>query len=121
MSSPRSGFGLGSLLVALVIILALGVGTVYAAIPNGNGTYYACLTKSSGVVRLINYPKVKCATGERFIKWKPAGAGGTGGCPGRAGTQGRPGAQGRTQGPGTGPRRLERHPQQARRLRRWRG
>ena len=43
MSATRSSLGLGPLLVALVIILALGVGTVYAAIPNGSGTYYACL------------------------------------------------------------------------------
>jgi hypothetical protein len=76
MSSPRSSFGLGSLGVALITILALGAGTVYAAIPNGNGTYYACLTKSSGVVRLINYPKVKCATSERFIKWSQQGPAG---------------------------------------------
>jgi hypothetical protein len=84
MSAPRSSLGLGSLLVALVIILALGVGTVYAAIPNGNGTYYACLTKSSGVIRLINYPKVKCAKGERFIKWNQQGPQGPKGDPGPA-------------------------------------
>jgi hypothetical protein len=45
--------------IALLVVLALGAGTVYAAIPNGSGTYYACLTKSSGAVRLINYPKQK--------------------------------------------------------------
>jgi hypothetical protein len=67
MSSPRSGLALGSLVVAVLVVLALGVGTVYAAIPNGSGTYYACLTKSSGVVRLINYPKVKCPKGEKLI------------------------------------------------------
>ena len=85
MSAPRSSLGLGSLLVALVIILALGVGSVSAAIPNGNGTYYACLTKSSGVVRLINYPKVKCAKGERFIKWNQQGPQGAQGAQGPAG------------------------------------
>jgi hypothetical protein len=37
MRARRSGVGLGSLLVAVLIVLALGVGTVYAAIPNGNG------------------------------------------------------------------------------------
>ena len=91
MRAPRSSLGLGSLLVAVLVILALGVGTVYAAIPNGSGTYYACLTKSSGVVRLINYPKQKCATGERFIKWSqqgPVGPAGPKGDPGAKGDQG---------------------------------
>ena len=72
-------------LIALLVALALGAGTVSAAIPNGSGTYYACLTKSSGVVRLINYPKVKCATGERLIKWSQQGPQGPAGPVGPAG------------------------------------
>ena len=90
MSGSRLRPYLGPL-IALLVVLALGAGTVYAAIPNGNGTYYACLTKSSGAVRLINYPKVKCATGERFIKWSqqgPAGPTGAQGVQGPKGDQG---------------------------------
>ncbi len=45
--------------IALLVVLALGAGTVYAAIPNSNGKYYACYVKNTGAVRLINYPKVK--------------------------------------------------------------
>jgi len=81
-------------LIALLVVLALGAGTVSAAIPNGSGTYYACLTKSSGVVRLINYPKVKCATGERFIKWSQQGPAGAAGAPGLQGAKGDAGPKG---------------------------
>ena len=93
MSGSRLRPYLGPL-VALLIVLALGAGTVYAAIPNGNGTYYACLTKSSGMVRLINYPKVKCATGERFIKWSQQGPAGPAGVQGVQGPKGDPGPAG---------------------------
>ena len=67
-------------LVAALIVLAVGVGSAIAAIPN-NGTYYACLTKSTGVVKVINYPRVKCAKGQTLIKWSqqgPAGPAGPG-------------------------------------------
>ncbi len=85
MRAPRPSLGLGSLLVAIVV-LALGVGTVYAAIPNGNGTYRACLVKNTGAVRLINYPKVSsCPQGQKLISWNakgPAGPAGAQGAPG---------------------------------------
>jgi len=58
MSGSRLRPYLGPL-VALLVVLALGAGTVYAAIPNGTGTYHACYVKATGAVRLINYPKVK--------------------------------------------------------------
>ena len=65
MSAPRSSLGLGSLLVALVIILALGVGTVYAAIPNGNGTYYACHVKNTGARAAHQLPQGQHLSGGR--------------------------------------------------------
>jgi hypothetical protein len=77
-------------LVAALIVLAVGVGSAIAAIPNGGSTYYACLVKNTGAVRLINYPRVKCARGERLIKWNqqgpegPAGPVGPKGDPGPA-------------------------------------
>jgi hypothetical protein len=86
--------------VAALIVLAVGVGSAIAAIPTRNGTYYACLTKSSGVVRLINYPKVKCATGERFIKWNAKGPAGPAGLSGPQGVQGVQGDQGAKGDPG---------------------
>ena len=83
--------------IALLVVLALGAGTVYAAIPNGSGTYYACFTKSTGVIKLINYPKVQCATGQQLIKWNakgPAGPQGAQGAQGEQGPKGDPGAKG---------------------------
>jgi hypothetical protein len=60
--------------IALLVVLVLGAGTVYAAIPNSNGKYYACYVKNTGVVKLINYPKVStCPAGERLINWSAKG------------------------------------------------
>jgi hypothetical protein len=95
MRAPRSGVGLGSLLVAVLIVLALGVGTVYAAIPNGSGTYRACLVKANGTVKLINFPKVStCPKGERLITWNAKGPAGPAGPQGAEGAQGPQGPQG---------------------------
>ena len=89
MRARRSSLGLGSLLVAVAIILALGVGTVFAAIPNGNGTYYACYVKDTGVVKLINYPKVStCPKGERLTSWNAQGPVGPAGAQGPTGPVG---------------------------------
>ncbi len=76
MSGSRLRPYLGPL-VALLVVLALGAGTVYAAIPNGDGKYYACRVKNTGAVRLINYPKVKtCKAGEKLINWNARGPAG---------------------------------------------
>ena len=96
MKAPRLSIGLGSFLVALALVVAVGIGSAIAVIPN-QGTYYACLTKSSGAVKVINYPKVQCATGTRLIKWNtkgPAGPQGSQGAQGALGPQGPKGDQG---------------------------
>ena len=75
--------------VALLVVLALGAGTVYAAIPNGDGTYYACRVSNTGVVKLINYPKVStCPKGEKLINWNAKGPAGAQGAQGAQGPQG---------------------------------
>jgi hypothetical protein len=95
MSVPRSGLGLGSLLVAVAIILAVGVGSAVAAIPNGNGKYSACLVKATGAVRLINFPKVStCPQGEKLIVWNAKGPQGPAGPVGAQGGTGPEGPQG---------------------------
>ena len=81
--------------IALLVVLALGAGTVYAAIPNSNGKYYACYVKNTGVVKLINYPKVStCAKGEKLINWSAQGPQGPQGPAGAQGPAGPAGAQG---------------------------
>jgi hypothetical protein len=88
MSGSRLRPYLGPL-VALLVVLALGAGTVYAAIPNGNGKYYACYVKNTGVVKLINYPKVStCPKGEQLISWNAKGPQGPAGPVGPKGDQG---------------------------------
>ena len=83
--------------VALLVVLALGAGTVYAAIPNSNGKYYACYVKNTGAVRLINYPKVStCKSGEKLINWNAQGPQGPVGPQGPAGPQGPVGPAGPT-------------------------
>jgi hypothetical protein len=72
--------------VALLVVLALGAGTVYAAIPNSNGKVYACYVKNTGAVRLINYPKVStCPKGQKLINWNAKGPQGPAGPVGPAG------------------------------------
>jgi hypothetical protein len=72
--------------IALLVVLALRAGTVYAAIPNGGGTSYACYVKSIGAVRLINDPKVKtCPAGQKLIRWSQQGPAGPAGPAGPVG------------------------------------
>jgi hypothetical protein len=87
MSVPRLSIGLGSFLVALALVVAVGIGSAIAVIPN-QGTYYACLTKATGAIKVINYPKVKCAKGERLIRWSQQGPPGPQGDTGPQGPQG---------------------------------
>jgi hypothetical protein len=91
--APRLSIGLGSFLVALALVVAVGVGSAIAVIPN-QGTYYACLTKSTGAIKVINYPKVKCAKGTQLIKWSQQGPAGPQGGQGIQGPQGDQGPQG---------------------------
>jgi hypothetical protein len=95
--APRLSIGLGSFLVALALVVAVGVGSAIAIIPS-NGTYSACLTKSTGAVEVINYPKVQCTKGEKLIRWNAKGPQGAQGPAGPQGAQGDPGPKGE-QGP----------------------
>ena len=95
MHAPRSRLGFGSLFVALLVVLAVGVGTVSAAIPNGTGKYSACLVKNTGTVKLINFPKVStCPAGEKLISWNAKGPAGPQGAQGPQGPQGGQGPAG---------------------------
>ena len=100
MSGSRLRPYLGPL-IALLVVLALGAGTVYAAIPNGDGKYYACYVKNTGAVKLINYPKVStCPKGEKLINWNAKGPAGPQGDQGPQGAQGPVGPAGPKGDPG---------------------
>ena len=91
MRAPRSGIGFASLLIAVLIVLAVGVGSAIAAIPNADGKYYACRVTKTGTVRLINYPKVStCPPGQKLFSWNAQGPAGPTGLTGPAGPTAQP-------------------------------
>jgi hypothetical protein len=79
--------------VALALVVEVGIGSAIAVIPN-NGTYYACLVKKTGAVKVIKYPKVQCPTGTCLIKWKAKGPAGPQGVQEPQGPQGDQGPKG---------------------------
>jgi hypothetical protein len=99
VQAPRSTRA-RALLLALpgLLVLAVGVGSAFAAIPNpGDGKYYACLVRSTGAVRVINFPKVStCPKGQKLIGWDAQGPGGAQGSQGAQGPQGPAGTAGIT-------------------------
>jgi len=82
-------------IVALVLV-APQSDPAEGAIPNKNGVYRACLTKKTGAVKVIDYPKRKCAKGQRLIKWNLHGHMGAQGPQGIQGIQGPAGQAGIT-------------------------
>ena len=52
---------------AVVAVFAIGGSVVLAAIPNGNGSVYACYSKTTGAMRVINYPSVRCTSAEKML------------------------------------------------------
>jgi len=59
--------------LAVLAAFAFGGSVVLAAIPTGGGTIYACYGKSSGAMRVVNYPSVKCTSSERLLSWTQVG------------------------------------------------
>lgn len=59
----KAGIGLGA-------ALALGIGAAVAtgAIPDADGNFYACVTKTSGTIRMID-KSASCRTTERKVSW----------------------------------------------------
>ena len=101
-SSSRSGqLSIG--LAAVAAALALG-GVASATIPGSAGTYAGCVSRASGVIRMIDPSlglssrRAHCLRSENRIAWGSAGATGSPGVTGlqgTAGTDGAPGAAGR--------------------------
>lgn len=73
------------MVVAAIGLVAGGLGilgTASAAIPNAQGVIYGCYTHTDGSLRVINYPKKSCLTGETQLSWNKQGQ------PGQSGTSG---------------------------------
>jgi hypothetical protein len=56
--------------VGVVAAAALGWGVARATVPSSNGTFYACAAKSSGALRVVDYPKKKCSSSEKLLSWQ---------------------------------------------------
>jgi hypothetical protein len=59
--------------LAVVATFAIGGSVVLAAIPSSGGTIYACYGKTTGAMRVVNYPTVRCASTERLLSWTQVG------------------------------------------------
>jgi len=59
--------------LAVVATFALGGSVVLAAIPSSGGTIYACYHKTTGAMRVVDYPTVHCASTERLLSWTQVG------------------------------------------------
>ena len=79
------------------IVLVLGGVAAYAAIPSSTGVFTACMTKSSGTIRLVEATET-CRSSEQKVSWNQAGQPGT---PGQDGQDGAPGEDGQDGAPGT--------------------
>jgi hypothetical protein len=76
------------LAAAGIAVGAMGVGVTYADIPDANNVFTACVTKSSGAVRMINVektPKPRCKDSEKKVRWNQYGQRGPRGTDGVSG------------------------------------
>lgn len=79
---------LGRPLVIAIATLLIGTGLASASIPDGTGTYRGCYSKSGGTLRVIDYPRETCKSGETMIAWNAVGPTGPAGPEGPQGPQG---------------------------------
>lgn len=94
-SGPRRArYGLPAVVSVLTALLVAGLAS--AAIPDQNGTYRGCYSKSGGALRVIDYPKDGCKNGEVLIAWNAVGPAGPTGPQGPTGASGPTGATGAT-------------------------
>lgn len=79
---------LGIPLVIAITTVLLGTRLASAAIPDPTGVYRGCFTKSGDALRVIDYPREACKSGETMISWNSAGPTGPTGPQGPQGPQG---------------------------------
>ena len=75
----------------LVTIAVAPADRVHATIPDTNGVFHACYSKSGAVIRIIDSATATCNSNETEIRWNeigPRGAAGTPGLVGATGPQG---------------------------------
>ena len=85
-----------SMVVALAALVVAVGGVAFAAIPSGNGTIHACISKYAGTLRVIDAEaKQGCFSGlETPLNFSQTGPQGIQGIPGQNGKDGSPGKDG---------------------------
>jgi hypothetical protein len=78
--------------LALLLVLAVGVGGGYAFAASNNKTIAVCADKSTGILHLKT--RGRCKRTQTRVTWNQVGPQGPQGASGPQGTQGAPGAQG---------------------------
>ncbi|MFL5955743.1 MAG: hypothetical protein ACJ76I_16725, partial [Gaiellaceae bacterium] len=76
--------------------LTLAGALAFASIPDSNGTIHACYSKTSGAVRIIDFPTQNCTATENPISWSQTGPTGPTGPSGPTGPTGPKGDTGNT-------------------------
>jgi type VI secretion system Hcp family effector len=88
----RSRLGLA---IGMAIVMSgLMIGIVAASIPGAGNVIYGCYVKSTGSLRVIDYPHANCASWETLISWNQKGDNGPVGPQGATGAAGATGVKG---------------------------
>ena len=88
------------------LVVAIGTGVAYAAIPDSNNVFTACMLKNVGTIRLIDpslpasSPLSHCSSLEVQVRWNQQGQQGQQGQPGTPGKDGKDGVNGTNGAPG---------------------
>ncbi len=72
----------------------LAIGIVAGSIPGAGNVIYGCYNKTTGSLRVIDYPTVKCQSWETLLSWNQAGPAGQQGPTGATGDVGPTGPSG---------------------------
>ena len=81
---------------AAIAMTGLAIGIVAGSIPGAGSVIYGCYNKTTGALRVIDYPTVKCQSWETLLSWNQAGPAGQPGGPGATGATGASGGVGPT-------------------------
>ena len=93
----------GGLGLALLAASLMPWGEAAATIPDANGAYWGCYTKSTGAIKLIDNAVTACKSGETMVSWNAKGQQGAAGPTGLTGPAGPTGLAGQDATKADGP------------------
>jgi hypothetical protein len=68
------GFKAGIAIGAAIALLGVAIGITVASIPAANGSIYGCANRTTGALRVIDYPSRHCSSSERLLRWNQPSA-----------------------------------------------